>query len=232
MLLSQKKTLLQKIKQSMLELLLTTRALRFKGESGVWEEVELGEIGKFVRGSGLTKADLYPDNQGGKLVGAIHYGEIHTYYKNHTDKVISFVSPLLAQKLKKVDEGDIIIAVTSEDIAGVCCAVAWLGDAQIVTGGHTAIFKHSQISKFIAYWLQSEYFSGQKRNIAHGIKVIEVSPKNLGKILIPLPPLPTQQKIAHLLSTLDRLIELTHQEQQLLARITRALRDQLICKEN
>ncbi|WP_104683448.1 restriction endonuclease subunit S [Helicobacter suis] len=48
------------------------------------EWVRLGEIGEFVRGNGLTKADSHPANTDGTLVGAIHYGEIHTHYKTHT----------------------------------------------------------------------------------------------------------------------------------------------------
>lgn len=47
--------------------------------------------------------------------------------------------------MAKVDPGDLIVTNTSENIEDVCKAVAWLGNEQIVTGGHattgTAITK-------------------------------------------------------------------------------------------
>ncbi len=38
------------------------------------------------------------------------------------------MSQELARKLKKVNSGDLIIAITSENIEDVCKCVAWLGD--------------------------------------------------------------------------------------------------------
>ena len=68
-----------------------TKELRNNGV--VWKE--LGEIGKFIRGSGLQKKDF--TNSG---VGCIHYGQIHSHYKTYTDKTLSFVSEKHAKKLK------------------------------------------------------------------------------------------------------------------------------------
>ncbi|WP_394980310.1 restriction endonuclease subunit S [uncultured Helicobacter sp.] len=138
-------------------------------------------------------------------IPCIHYGQIHTYYGTFAEKTKSFVSESLAQKLKKVSKGDVIIVITSEDVEGVCSCVAWLGNEDIVTGGHTAIFKHNQNPKFIAYFLQTEFFQTQKRKIAQGVKVIEVSPKKLEKIQIPIPPLEIQEKIVSILDKFESL---------------------------
>ncbi|EIR8269712.1 restriction endonuclease subunit S [Campylobacter upsaliensis] len=162
--------------------------------------VSLGEIGTFTRGNGLTKADFVEVG-----VPCIHYGQIHTHYHNYTHSTISFVSEEKAKKLKKVASGDIIIVTTSEDLKGVCSFVAWLGDEEIVTGGHTAIFKHNQNAKFIAYWLGTDDFATQKRKIAYGTKVIDVKPKDLCKVQIPLPPLSVQEEIVELLDKFDTL---------------------------
>jgi type I restriction enzyme, S subunit len=162
--------------------------------------VRLGDIGTIIRGSGLKKSD-FTDNG----IRCIHYGQIYTYYGTFTYDTKSFVSPELAAKLKKVNSGDIIIAVTSENIEDVCKCVAWLGEDDIVTGGHTAILKHNQNPKFIAYYLQTSSFFKQKCKIAHGTKVIEVAPKELEKILIPLPPLEEQERIVAILDRFDTL---------------------------
>lgn len=160
----------------------------------------LGEIGTMIRGNGLQKKDFTESG-----VGCIHYGQIYTYYGLFTDKTKSFVSPELAEKLQKVQKGDIILAVTSENIEDVCKCVAWLGDEEIVTGGHSAIFKHQQNPKYIAYWLQSEEFAAQKIKIAQGTKVIDVTTKKLDGIKIPLPPLEIQSEIVRILDAFCEL---------------------------
>jgi len=162
----------------------------------------LGEIGKLVRGNGLQKKDF--TNTG---VGCIHYGQIYTYYDTFTDSTKSFVSPELAKTLRVVNKGDLIITNTSENMDDVCKAVAWLGDNDIVTGGHATILKHNENPKYLAYYTQTEMFSIQKRKYANGTKVIDVSVSNMSKILIPLPKLEEQDRIV---SLLDRFHELSN----------------------
>ena len=131
--------------------------------------------------------------------------QIYTYYGISATSTKSFTSEKLAKTLKTVSKGDIIIAVTSENLEDVCKCVAWLGDEDIVTGGHTAIFKHNQNPKFIAYWLQTKDFFAQKAKLAQGTKVIELSPKKLEKVRIPLPPLAEQERIVSILDRFDAL---------------------------
>ncbi|MDR3149803.1 MAG: restriction endonuclease subunit S, partial [Oscillospiraceae bacterium] len=126
-----------------------------------------------------------------------------TYYGTFADTTKSFVSPKLAAGLKTVSKGDLIVAVTSENIEDVCKCVAWLGDEDIVTGGHTAIIKHEQNPKYLAYWLQTSAFFEQKRKIAHGTKVIEVTPKKLEDIIVPLPSLEEQARIVAILDEFE-----------------------------
>ncbi|MCL2356475.1 MAG: restriction endonuclease subunit S [Defluviitaleaceae bacterium] len=126
----------------------------------------LGDVAEIVRGSGLTKNDLLESG-----IGCIHYGQIYTRYGTFADKTISFVSENLADKLKKVYPDNLIMAVTSENYEDVCKTVAWLGKESIVTGGHTAIIRHNQNPKYLAYYFQTSDFSQQKRKIAHGTKL-------------------------------------------------------------
>ncbi|WGK70153.1 restriction endonuclease subunit S [Candidatus Haliotispira prima] len=160
----------------------------------------MGEVGTFIRGNGLQKKDFTESG-----VGCIHYGQIYTYYGTYANKTKTFVSKELASSLKQVKTGDIVIAVTSENIEDICKCVAWLGLETIVTGGHAIIFKHNENPKYIAYYLQTHAFFNQKKLYARGAKVIDISKKDIEKILIPIPPLPIQEEIVKILDTFARL---------------------------
>ena len=160
----------------------------------------LGEIGIFVRGNGMPKTDFTETG-----VGAIHYGQIYTFYGIWATETKSFVAPATAAKLAKVDPGDVIITNTSENLEDVGKAVAWLGAEQIVTGGHATVFKHKEEPKYIAYWLQSPSFQLQKKKLATGTKVIDVSAKSLAKVVIPVPPIEVQKEIVRVLDTFSKL---------------------------
>lgn len=160
----------------------------------------LGDIARFVRGNGMPKTQLVDEG-----VGAIHYGQIYTKYGVWATKTISFVTPEAAEKLAKAQPGDIIITNTSENVEDVGKAVAWLGSEPIVTGGHATVIQHDLDPKYLAYWFQSDSFFAQKRALATGTKVIDVSAKQLSKVRIPVPPLAVQQEIA---TTLDRFGQL------------------------
>ena len=112
----------------------------------------------------------------------------------------------MAQKLTKVKKGNLIIACTSENIEDVCKAVAWLGNEDIVTGGHACVFAHNENPKYISYFFQTEMFFQQKRKYARGAKVIDIKVSDLAKVEIPVPPLPVQEEIVRIL---DHFTDLT-----------------------
>src|SRR5690554_5569499 len=86
------------------------------------EWLPLGEIGELVRGNGLPKTDFTESG-----VPAIHYGQIYTYYGLSTTSTLSFVSIETAKKLRKVDNGDVVITNTSENFEDVGKALVYLG---------------------------------------------------------------------------------------------------------
>jgi len=160
----------------------------------------LGDIAQLVRGNGMPRVDLTDSG-----VGAIHYGQIYTHYRTWTTETLSFVSPDTGTKLAKVEPGDIVITNTSENVEDVGKAVAWLGQAQIVTGGHATVIKHHEDPKFLSYWFQSDSFFVQKKALATGTKVIDVSARQLAKVCIPVPPLEVQREIVRILDQFTAL---------------------------
>ena len=160
----------------------------------------IGDFGELVRGNGMPKSDFVESG-----IGCIHYGQIYTYYGIWTTETISFVSSEKSERLAKVDPGDLIITNTSENIDDVCKAVAWIGDAQIVTGGHATVLKHNQDPKYLSYYMQTQHFFSEKKKHTTGTKVVDVSAKNLAKIMIPVPPLEVQREIVKVLDTFTKL---------------------------
>ena len=125
----------------------------------------LGEVATISRGGNFQKKDYVESG-----VPCIHYGQIYTYYGLFADKTISHISEEKAAKQKFAKPGDIVMAVTSENIDDICKCLAWLGNEEVAISGHTAIISHSLNSKFLVYYFHSSIFDKQKRKLAHGTK--------------------------------------------------------------
>lgn len=174
------------------------------------EYAPLSSIGTIKRGNGLQKKDFVKSG-----VGCIHYGQIYTKFGAFAEKTLTFVNEELASHLLHIETGDLVIACTSENVEDVCKAVAWLGEDTIVTGGHSCVLHHNQNPKYVAYFFQTESFQSQKRKYAYGTKVIDIKPDNIGKIVIPVPPIPVQEEIVRILDVFTELqAELQKRKQQ------------------
>ena len=173
-----------------------------------WEVKKLGEVGTFQRGGGFLKSDYVEDGY-----PCIHYGQIHTRFGV---KVLSHLSCIPEQvaltKSKIAHKGDIILAITSEDVEGSCKCTAWMGDYDIAVGGHAAIFSHFLNPVFVAYYFRGPYFQTAKRIFAHGSKVVEIKPADIATINISYPPLPEQEKIVAELDCLSGIIDKKKQQ--------------------
>ncbi len=164
------------------------------------EYKKLGEIATITRGGSLQKKDFIEDGY-----PCIHYGQIYTKYPLFPTKTFTFISSETAKKQRKALPNDIVMAVTSENVEDVCKCVAWMGDAEIAVSGHTAIIHHNQDPKFLTYYFYSKEFFEQKKKLAHGTKVIEVTPDRLGDITLPVPPLQVQREIVRILDNFTNL---------------------------
>ncbi|MCD4525126.1 restriction endonuclease subunit S [Nocardioides sp. cx-173] len=160
----------------------------------------LGDVGTFLRGSGLQKKDFVEDG-----FPCIHYGQIYTFYGTSTTTTKSFITPTLAATLKKAAPGDLVVTTTSENVEDVCTAVAWLGDTDIAIGGHACVFKHSLDPMYAAYYFQTERFEIQKRRFVSGTKVKDIKAADIARIQIPVPPLAVQREIVSILDNMERL---------------------------
>lgn len=164
------------------------------------EYKKLGEIATISRGGNFQKKDFLTEG-----VPCIHYGQIYTKYGLFADKTFTFISEECAKKQKMAQPNDIVMAVTSENIEDVCKCLAWLGDEPVAVSGHSAIIHHQQNAKYLVYYFHSQMFFAQKRKLAHGTKVIEVTPDALMDIALPVPPVEVQREIVRILDNFTNL---------------------------
>lgn len=167
-----------------------------------WEYKTFGEVGSFLRGKSIQKADFVENG-----MPCIHYGQVHTKFGVSVDKHLSEIPLDIYNKSIIASHGDVIIAITSEDLEGSCKSTAWLGNYDIAVSSHAAVYKHTLNPKFIAYYLRSKSFYYEKQKYARGFKVMEIKPTDIEKIPIPVPPLSEQQRIVSELDLLSSIIE-------------------------
>ena len=153
-----------------------------------------------MRGGNFQKKDFVEEGK-----PCIHYGQMYTHFGVYADKTLTFVSDEVFAKSKQAVQGDIVMAVTSENVDDVCKCTAWLGEDTIAVSGHTAIIHHNQNAKYLSYFFHSAAFYNQKVKLAHGTKVIEVTPDKLNGITIDLPSLDEQERIVGIIDRFDSL---------------------------
>lgn len=155
-----------------------------------WVEKNLGEVGTLQRGGNFLKRDFIENG-----FPCIHYGQIHTKFDVTTYKHLTCIPYNMVREDKLASKGDLIIAITSEDVEASCKCTAWMGDYDIAIGAHTAIFRHQLNPIYVSYYFKTRKFFKEKEKYAHGFKVVEIKPIDIAKIPIVYPPLPEQQQI-------------------------------------
>lgn len=174
--------------------------LDIKGNEG--EEMKtIGEVGVFVRGSGIQKTDFVEDGY-----GCIHYGQIHTKYGLSATETISKIGKSLYDRCKKAHKGDVILATTSEDAEGCAKPVAWLGNEVIAIGSDTLIYHHNQNGKYMAHQFLTHRFMIFKIKHAIGAKVVRIPAEKIAKFKVPVPSLEEQGRIVSILDTFEASI--------------------------
>ena len=165
--------------------------------------IPLSNLGKFVKGRGITRADLVRSG-----IPCLRYGDIYTTYGDVTDELTSFVSEDTARRATPLYHGDIIFAASGETVGEIGKAVAWLGNGTAVAGGDTIILRgHGQDPTFLAHALNADDAVRQKSRLGKGHSVVHIHEAELNKVSVFLPPISDQREIGEILRTWDEAIE-------------------------
>lgn len=155
---------------------------------------------QWYRGAGIKREEV--SNEG---IPCIRYGEIHTSYNIWFKDCISHTDEAKQPTKKYAEYGDILFAITSEDIPLVGNSVAYLGKEKIMVGGDIVVMKHNQDPRYMAYALSTSDAIKQKGKGKVKSKVVHTSVPSLQEIIIPIPPMEEQQRIADILDRFDTL---------------------------
>ena len=134
-----------------------------------------------------------------------------------------YPSPILwtAHPIKKAKEGDILISVRAP-----------VGDVNIcpyrlcIGRGLAAIRIKEGSNIFYFYWFQKE--KQRIESIGKGSTFKAITKDELSNIFIPFPSLPEQQKIAEILSTVDKRLELLRNKKEKMERVKKGLMNDLL----
>ena len=186
------------VKQGAMQELLTARR-RLPGFTGKWETKRLGEIGVFLKGSGVKKDEA----QDGTLP-CIRYGEIYTTHEYIVRTFCSWISHSVALTATRLQSGDILFAGSGETKEEIGKCAAFVGSEEAYAGGDIVILRpFNSDSCFLGYYLNSVPINKQKASMGQGDAIVHIGTQSLASIAVVLPSPTEQTAIAAVLSDMD-----------------------------
>ena len=204
------------IKQGAMQELLTGKR-RLPGFSGEWERICLSEIGHFIKGSGISRADA----SSGKLP-AVRYGELYTKHDNYVKEYYSHISFDVAQTAVPVTYGAILFAASGEtkEEIGKCAAI--IDDHIVYAGGDILIFMPDKPVHPV-FWgtlLNTPEVCKQKAQWGQGDAIVHIH--------VTIPDYEEQAAIADVLLSADREIDLLETQVTKARQIKQGMMQQLL----
>lgn len=169
-----------------------------------WCWCRLGDVGEFTRGNGIKKDEVIPEG-----FPCVRYGELYTRYRIQFSSTFSHVNEVIYNKSQKIENGDVVMALTGENEYDIALASVYLGTTPVAMGGDMTKLHPFIDSKYLVYVINSPYGIECKSLLATGQIIVHISNDKLASIQIPLPPLSIQhrivEKIEEVFSAIDKL---------------------------
>ncbi len=162
-----------------------------------WEVKELEEVTTKL-GDGLHGTPVYSEDGDHFFVNGnnLHSGKIVI---GETTKKVSETEYL--KHRKPLDDTTVLVSIN-----GTLGRIAFYSGEKIILGKSACYFNLnlSAIQKpYIFYLLQSDYFQNYALEESTGTTIRNVSLKSMRKFLVPVPPLPLQQKFAEVIENIE-----------------------------
>jgi len=186
------------LKQAAMQQLLTGQT-RLPGFHGEWEVKRLGDVGTFLKGSGVKKDEA----KSGDLP-CIRYGEIYTHHNDYIRSFNSWISSKVSATATRLRQGDLLFAGSGETKEEIGKCVAFVDDREAFAGGDIVILRIAGASPmFMGYYCNTAPINAQKASKGQGDAVVHISAAALSSIEVTLPSHDEQTAIATVLSDMD-----------------------------
>lgn len=212
------------IKQGAMQQLLTGKK-RLPGFNGKWEIKQLGQIGKFTKGAGISRSE----SQSGKLP-AIRYGEIYTDHNDYIREFKTFISDEVANRSRQIHYGDILFTASGETKEDIGKSVAFVNNYKAFAGGDIIIMspKEEYDPIYMGYITNCRYVQEQKSSKGQGDAVVHIVTADISSVRIPFAPLSEQRAIASVLSNMDSEITALERKRDKLKEVKQGMMQQLL----
>ena len=188
----------RQIKKGAIQEMLTGRS-RLPGFSGDWKIERLGQLGGFLKGRGVTRAESATGD-----LACVRYGELYTRHDNHIETYYSWISREVATTATLLEHGDVLFAGSGEtkDEIGKCAA--FVDNMEAYAGGDIVILRNKKADPmFLGYYLNTGLINRQKAGKGQGDAIVHIGSEALADIQCKLPDLSEQTAIATILSDMD-----------------------------
>ena len=155
------------------------------------------------KGNGITKEEVFADGD----LPCIRYGEIYSKYGFSVDRCASRTRRSLMPDPVFVSSGDILFACTGELVEEIGKNVLYKGTEPCVAGGDIMVATHDQNPSFLNYYLNCHSSQFQKSRNKAKLKVVHIKTSDIENLIVLLPTLQEQERIANYLDDLCSVIE-------------------------
>ena len=209
---------LKKYKRGVVRTLLSPKRCSIKNVK--WTTSRIGDIGTFIKGAPLSKADISLDG-----TPFILYGELYTTYSEVISNVVR-KTQASADKQYYSQIGDVIIPTsgeTPEEISTASCVML----PDIILAGDLNIYRCTQVDGRIMSYILNHVINDRIARIAQGKSVVHVQAAEISKIEITYPDPFSQKTIIAILAAISDRIDQSNAELRLLHELRKALLQKL-----
>ena len=209
---------LKKYKRGVVRTLLSPKHCKLKNVE--WTTAKIGDIGTFIKGAPLSKADISSDG-----TPFILYGELYTTYNEVISKVVRKTQASVDKQYYS-QIGDVIIPTsgeTPEEISTASCVML----PDVILAGDLNIYRCTQVDGRIMSYILNHVVNDRIARVAQGKSIVHVQATEISKIEITYPDLISQKKLIETFDAITARIDQSMRELELLQVHRKALLQQL-----
>ena len=209
---------LKKYKRGVVRTLLSPKHCKLKNVE--WTTAKIGDIGTFIKGAPLSKADISSDG-----TPFILYGELYTTYNEVISKVVRKTQASVDKQYYS-QIGDVIIPTsgeTPEEISTASCVML----PDIILAGDLNIYRCTQVDGRIMSYILNHVVNDRIARVAQGKSIVHVQATEISKIEITYPDLISQKKLIETFDAITARIDQSMRELELLQVHRKALLQEL-----